>query len=171
MAIWDPQYETIDRERLGELQLARLRDMLARVRECVPLYRERLGVAGCESGDLTSLDDVAGLPFTEKTDFRDNYPYGLFAVPMGEVVEIHSSSGTTGKAVVGGYTRADSRDVGRARLAGSPSPPESTTATSPRSPSGTACSPAASACTTGCSEPAWRCCPSVPGTPRASSSS
>ena len=107
MAIWDPQHETIDREQLEELQLPRVRDMLARVYERVPFYRDKLGAAGFEPGDLTSLDDVADLPFTEKTDFRDNYPYGLFAVPMSEVVEIHSSSGTTGKAVVGGYTKAD----------------------------------------------------------------
>jgi phenylacetate-CoA ligase len=107
MAIWDPQHETIDRERLEELQLARLRDMLARVHDQVPFSRRRLDEAGFEPGDLKSLGDLAGLPFTEKTDFRDNYPYGLFAVPLSEVVEIHSSSGTTGKAVVGGYTRAD----------------------------------------------------------------
>ena len=74
----------------------------------------QLGDAGFEPGDLTSLDDLAGLPFTEKTDFRDNYPYGLFAVPMSEVVEIHSSSGTTGKAVVGGYTQGRPRDLDRA---------------------------------------------------------
>ena len=107
MAIWDPQHETIDREQLEELQLPRVRDMLARVYERVPFYRDKLGAAGFEPGDLTSLEGVADLPFTEKTDFRDNYPYGLFAVPMSEVVEIHSSSGTTGKAVVGGYTKAD----------------------------------------------------------------
>ena len=107
MAIWDAQHETIDRERLAELQFSRLGDMLARVYERVPFYREQLDAAGFEPGDLRSLDDVAGLPFTEKTDFRDNYPYGLFAVPMSEVLEIHSSSGTTGKAVVGGYTKAD----------------------------------------------------------------
>ena len=107
MAIWDRQNETIDREQLGALQLERLRGMLARVNERVPFYREQFAEAGFEPGDLKSLDDVAGLPFTEKTDFRDNYPFGLFAVPMSEVVEIHSSSGTTGKAVVGGYTKAD----------------------------------------------------------------
>ena len=107
MTIWDPQHETIDRERLEELQLARLRDMLARVYDRVPFYRQKLDAAGFAPGDLTSLDDLNRLPFTEKSDFRDNYPYGLFAVPLEEVVEIHSSSGTTGKAVVGGYTRAD----------------------------------------------------------------
>ena len=143
--------------------------MLARVYERVPFYREQLGAAGFEPGDFTTLDDLAGLPFTEKTDFRDNYPYGLFAVPMSEVVEIHSSSGTTGKAVVGGYTRAD-LETWTELVCRSPSPPASTTATSRRSPSGTACSPAASASATGCSAPAWRCYPSAPATPRASSS-
>ncbi len=116
MAIRDAQHETIDRERLEELQLRRLGAMLARIRERVPFYRSRLDDAGFEPGDLTSLDDVAGLPFTEKTDFRDNYPYGLFAVPMSEVVEIHSSSGTTGKAGRRRVHESRSRDLGRARL-------------------------------------------------------
>jgi phenylacetate-CoA ligase len=107
MAIWDPQHETMDRERVEALQLERLRTMLARVYERVPFYRAALDGAGFAPGDLSSLADLSRLPFTEKNDFRDAYPYGLFAVPLDEVVEIHSSSGTTGKAVVGGYTRAD----------------------------------------------------------------
>jgi phenylacetate-CoA ligase len=107
MAIWDPQHETMDRERLEELQLERLRALLVRVHDRVPFYRSALDASGFAPGDLTSLTDLGRLPFTEKNDFRDNYPYGLFAVPLDEVVEIHSSSGTTGKAVVGGYTRAD----------------------------------------------------------------
>lgn len=107
MAIWDVRHETIDRERLEELQLRRLGDMLARIHERVPFYRSQLDDAGFQPGDLTSLGDLNRLPFTEKTDFRDNYPSGLFAVPMDEVVEIHSSSGTTGRPVVGGYTQAD----------------------------------------------------------------
>ena len=107
MAIWDPQHETMDRERVEALQLERLRTMLARVYERVPFSRAALDGAGFAPGDLSSLDDLSRLPFTEKNDFRDAYPYGLFAVPLSEVVEIHSSSGTTGKAVVGGYTRAD----------------------------------------------------------------
>ncbi len=107
MAIWDVRHETIDRERLEELQLRRLGDMLARIHERVPFYRSQLDDAGFQPGDLTSLGDLDRLPFTEKTDFRDNYPSGLFAVPMDEVVEIHSSSGTTGRPVVGGYTQAD----------------------------------------------------------------
>ncbi|HTX69225.1 MAG TPA: phenylacetate--CoA ligase [Thermoleophilia bacterium] len=107
MAIWDLQHETMDRERIEELQLQRLQALLPRVYDKVPFYRAALDDAGFAPGDLTSLADLSRLPFTEKNDFRDNYPYGLFAAPLDEVVEIHSSSGTTGKAVVGGYTRAD----------------------------------------------------------------
>jgi phenylacetate-CoA ligase len=81
--------------------------MLARIHERVPFYRSGLDDAGFQPGDLSSLDDLRRLPFTDKSDFRDNYPCGLFAAPMSEVVEIHSSSGTTGKPVVGGFTRAD----------------------------------------------------------------
>jgi phenylacetate-CoA ligase len=107
MAIRDIQHETMDRERLEELQLRRLGAMLARIHERVPFYRSGLDDAGFQPGDLSSLDDLRRLPFTDKSDFRDNYPCGLFAAPMSEVVEIHSSSGTTGKPVVGGFTRAD----------------------------------------------------------------
>lgn len=107
MAVWDPTHECMDREQLARLQLERLRDLVARVRERVPFYRQRLAEAGVEPGDIRSLDDLRRLPFTEKNDFRDNYPYGLFAVPLREVVEVHSSSGTTGKPVVAGFTRRD----------------------------------------------------------------
>ena len=107
MTIWDAAHETMDRERLEVLQTERLRAMLARAYERVPFYRAALAGVGWEPGDDAGPAALAQLPFTEKHDFRDNYPYGLFAVPLDEVVEIHSSSGTTGKAVVGGYTRAD----------------------------------------------------------------
>jgi phenylacetate-CoA ligase len=107
MAIWDEQHESIDRDELQALQLKRLQGMVARLYECVPHYRAKLDGVGFAPGDLTSLDDLRALPFTEKTDFRDNYPCGLFAAPMDEVVEIHSSSGTTGKPVVCGFTKAD----------------------------------------------------------------
>jgi len=106
-AIWDEQHESIDRDELGALQLKRLQGMLARVYERVPLYRAKLDDVGFAPGDLTSLGDLRALPFTEKTDFRHSYPCGLFAVSMDEVVEIHSSSGTTGKPVVSGFTKAD----------------------------------------------------------------
>ncbi len=107
MTIWDPRHETIDREQLQALQVERLRATVARVHASVPFYRERLGAAGCEPGDLRSLDDLRRLPFTEKTDFRDNYPQGLFAAPLDEVVEVHASSGTTGVPVACGFTRRD----------------------------------------------------------------
>src|SRR5450759_1701966 len=107
MAIWDEQHESIDRDQLVALQLKRLQGMLARLYERVPHYRAKLNDVGFAPGDLKSLDDLRALPFTEKTAFRDNYPCGLFAVPMDEVVEIHSSSGTTGKPVVCGLTKAD----------------------------------------------------------------
>ena len=107
MTIWDPTHETIDRERLEALQLERLQDMLARIYERVPFYRRKLDDAGFQPGDVKSMDDLAALPFTEKYDFRDEYPTGLFAVPLDDVVEIHSSSGTTGKPVVCGFTAND----------------------------------------------------------------
>ena len=107
MTIWDAKHETIDRESLEALQYRRLDEMLARVYARVPFYRAQLDEAGFEPGSLSSLDDLRRLPFTEKNDFRDNYPCGLFATPMDEVLEIHSSSGTTGKPVVCGFTRND----------------------------------------------------------------
>ncbi len=107
MAIWDAEHECMDRERLEVLQAQRLRELTERVRERVPFYRERFAGAGFEPGDVTELDDILGLPFTEKTDFRREYPSGMFAVPGHEVVEVHSTSGTTGKPVVCGFTAAD----------------------------------------------------------------
>jgi phenylacetate-CoA ligase len=107
MTIWDARHETLDGERLRELQLARLRAMVDRVYARVPFYRGKLDEAGYRPGDLTGLDDLGRLPFTTKDDFRDNYPYGLFATPLDEVVELHSSSGTIGMPVVAGFTRDD----------------------------------------------------------------
>ena len=103
--VWDA-VETISREEMAALQLERLRHCVARVAASVPLYRERLGNAGA-AADVRSVEDMAGLPFTVKQDLRDNYPYGLFAVPMDEVVRLHASSGTTGKMTVVGYTAND----------------------------------------------------------------
>jgi phenylacetate-CoA ligase len=107
VTIWDAQHETMDREQLRRLQLQRLQGAVARVYERVPFYRDRLTALGLEPGDVRSLDDVRRLPFTTKNDFREQYPFGLFAAPMDEVLEVHSSSGTTGKPVVAGFTRAD----------------------------------------------------------------
>ncbi|HSB77262.1 MAG TPA: phenylacetate--CoA ligase [Candidatus Methylomirabilis sp.] len=105
--IWNDEFETLPREAMEALQLKRLRDMVDRVSATVPFYRRRLAEAGYKPGDLKNIEDIARLPFTTKDDLRDNYPFGLFAVPMERVVRIHASSGTTGKPTVVGYTRRD----------------------------------------------------------------
>ena len=106
MAIRDAA-ETMSRDEMAALQTDRLRRCVARVSTSVPLYRERLAAAGVGPGDIRSLDDLERLPFTVKQDLRDSYPYGMFAVPMSEVVRLHASSGTTGKMTVVGYTAND----------------------------------------------------------------
>ena len=105
--IHDPELETLDRERLRELQRERLRAVARYVYERIGLYRERFDEAGVEPDQIRSLDDLRRLPFTRKSDLRDHYPFGLFAVPREDVARIHGSSGTTGKPTVVGYTRAD----------------------------------------------------------------
>jgi len=99
--------ERLERRELERLQLERLRAVVARVADRVPRYRDRLRAAGVSPADVRSLDDLQRLPFTEKSDFRDTYPYGLLAVPLDRVVRVHASSGTTGKPTVVAYTRAD----------------------------------------------------------------
>ncbi len=99
--------ETMDREQLRELQSRRLREIVARNYHNVPFYKQKLDEAGITPEDIQSIDDIVKLPFTVKNDLRDNYPYGLFAVPKEELVRIHASSGTTGKQTVVGYTRKD----------------------------------------------------------------
>src|SRR6266705_946987 len=93
------------REQLRALQTERLRSLVAYVKRRVPVYRERL--ADVEPGDVASVDDLRGLPFTRKDDLRDTYPFGMFAVSRDEVARLHASSGTTGKLTVVGYTAAD----------------------------------------------------------------
>jgi phenylacetate-CoA ligase len=105
--IWDDEFETLPREAMAALQLKRLRDLVDRIAVSVPFYRKKLGEIGYRPGDLKSLADLSRLPFTTKDDLRENYPFGLFAVPMERVVRIHASSGTTGKPTVVGYTRRD----------------------------------------------------------------
>jgi phenylacetate-CoA ligase len=106
-AIWAAE-ETLPREELRALQLSRLRSTVARVLEAQPVGAERLRAAGIESAeDIRSLEDVAGVPFSLKSDLREHYPFGLFAVPREELVRMHASSGTHGKPTVVGYTRAD----------------------------------------------------------------
>ena len=104
---WNEKYECMSREALDELKLERLKQTVERVYYNVPHYRKAMQEKGVEPGDIQTLDDLSKLPFTVKTDLRDNYPYGLFAVPLSEIVRIHSSSGTTGKPIVVGYTRQD----------------------------------------------------------------
>jgi phenylacetate-CoA ligase len=105
--IWDEELETLPREALEALQLKRLMATAERVYATVPFYKKKFDEASIRPGDIKSLKDLKHLPFTMKLDLRDNYPFGLFAVPMEQVVRIHASSGTTGKQTVVGYTRRD----------------------------------------------------------------
>jgi len=105
--IWNEEFETLPREALEALQLKRLQNLLERVYANVPFYRHAFDKKGIKPEDIKSLKDLHKLPFTYKQDMRDNYPYGLFAVPREQVVRIHASSGTTGKPTVVGYTRRD----------------------------------------------------------------
>ncbi len=104
---FEPRYETMDRRELAQLQLERLQATLNRVAKNVPLYRKRFAELGIDPETFSDLADVRRLPFTTKADLRDAYPYGLFAVPLRDVVRLHASSGTSGKPVVAGYTRND----------------------------------------------------------------
>ncbi len=105
--IFNMQKETMPREEIEALQLRRLQDLCRRLYANVPFYRKRFDEVGMTAADVTSLRDLASLPFTEKQDMRNHYPYGLFAVPRENIVRIHASSGTTGKATVVGYTPRD----------------------------------------------------------------
>jgi phenylacetate-CoA ligase len=101
--------ETMERDSLDALRLERLRATADRLYLKVPFFRAKLDEVGFKPGDIKSLDDLHGFPFTTKDDLRDNYPFGLFAVPMRDIVRIHASSGTTGKPTVVGYTSGDIR--------------------------------------------------------------
>jgi phenylacetate-CoA ligase len=107
MPIWNAEYETMSRSSLEELQLRRLQSTVAWVYDNVDHYRAALDERSVRPKDIKSLGDIAKLPLTDKTTLRDTYPFGLFAVDMDDVVRIHSSSGTTGKPVVVGYTKGD----------------------------------------------------------------
>ena len=95
------------RQKMRELQSERLRELVQRVYNNVPFYQKKMDNAGVKPADIKSIDDISKLPFTSKQDLRDNYPFGLFAVPMKEIVRVHASSGTTGKPTTVGYTRND----------------------------------------------------------------
>ncbi len=107
MQIWNPIFECMDREELKRVQSERLAAAIDRVYHNVPFYRKKMQEKGLLPGDIKTIDDLKNLPFTNKQDLRDNYPFGLFATPMSEIVRIHASSGTTGKQTVVGYTRRD----------------------------------------------------------------
>jgi len=105
--IWNEKYECMPRGDMGELQLSRLKAIVHIVYDKIPFYKNSFDKAGVKPGDIKSLNDLAKLPFITKSDLREGYPFKMFAVPMRDIVRIHSSSGTTGKPVVAGYTRKD----------------------------------------------------------------
>jgi phenylacetate-CoA ligase len=105
--IWNPEYECMDRSALHDLQLRRLQMTVSWAYERVSHFRDQMEQRGVRPRDIKSLEDVRRLPFTDKTALRDTYPFGMFALPLEEVVRIHSSSGTTGKPIVVGYSRGD----------------------------------------------------------------
>lgn len=107
MNFWQPNIETMKRSDLQDLQLRRLKDAVKRAYDNVPFYHQKMKDLSMTPGDVTSLGDARALPETRKKDLRDNYPFGLFAVPKSEIVRVHASSGTTGKPTVVGYTAKD----------------------------------------------------------------
>ncbi|MBE5039661.1 phenylacetate--CoA ligase family protein [Ructibacterium gallinarum] len=105
--IWEKEIECCDHKKIEEIQLTRLRHMVEKAYCNVPFYQKKLDEAGVRPEDIKTLDDIKHIPFTTKTDMRDQYPFGLFAEPMKNISRIHASSGTTGKPVVAGYTKSD----------------------------------------------------------------
>ena len=103
---WNRRMETLSRNELAELQIKRLRETFQNAQN-VPFYKKRFAEIGICLKDLHSLDDIQKLPFTIKQDLREGYPFGFFAVPLRDVVRIHTTSGTTGKPTVVGYTKND----------------------------------------------------------------
>lgn len=107
LPIHNPKIECASREEIRAIQLEKLKKQVAYTYERVPYYREKMDAMGVKPEDIQTLDDVRKLPFTDKNALRETYPYGLFAVPLDEVVELHASSGTTGKPIVVGYNQHD----------------------------------------------------------------
>jgi phenylacetate-CoA ligase len=105
--IYNEEFETLPREAIEALQLKRLQQVVSRVYHTVGFYKKAFDEAGMTPEDVKTLDDLKRLPFTNKQDLRDNYPFGLFSVPMTNIVRLHASSGTTGKPTVVGYTKRD----------------------------------------------------------------
>ena len=107
MKYWDEKFETMPEEEMKKFQLEHLKKTLKWVYEKIPFYKKKFDEKGVKPEDLKNLKDLYKFPFTVKTDLRDNYPFGLCAVPLADVVRIHASSGTTGKPITGPYTAND----------------------------------------------------------------
>lgn len=105
--IWNRHFETMTRQHMRKVQSERLQETVERVYYNVPFYRAKMQEAGLGPEHIQTVDALKHLPFTTKQDLRDNYPFGLFAVPMSEIIRLHASSGTTGKPTVVGYSRRD----------------------------------------------------------------
>ena len=103
---WNEKIETLKKKDLEALQLKRLKKTVAQVQK-VEFYRKKLHEAGASQGNIKTLEDIRRIPFTKKQDLREGYPFGFFAVPLSKVVRIHTTSGTTGKPTVVGYTKND----------------------------------------------------------------
>ena len=105
--IWNKEMECADRKTIRQLQLERLKHTVAYCYDNVPHYKKKLDEIGLKPEHIKTLKDLQKLPFTTKDDLRENYPYGMFAVPMKQIVRVHGSSGTTGNPTIVGYTRHD----------------------------------------------------------------
>ncbi|MDR0347153.1 MAG: phenylacetate--CoA ligase, partial [Coriobacteriales bacterium] len=105
--IYNPAFECASREEIRAVQLGLIQEQVAWAYERVPWYRERFDSIGLLPGDIKTHEDICRIPFTEKSALREQYPYGLFAVPIDQIIRLHSSSGTTGKPIVVGYTKDD----------------------------------------------------------------
>ena len=105
--MYDPKAETMSRAEIADLQLAKLKHIVNYAYENVKMYRDKFDAIGLRPEHIVTLKDIEKIPYTTKDDLRENYPFGLFAVPMKKIIRLHASSGTTGKPIVGGYTRRD----------------------------------------------------------------
>lgn len=105
--MYDPKAETMSRAEIADLQLAKLKHIVNYAYENVKMYRDKFDAIGLKPEHIKTLKDIEKIPYTTKDDLRENYPFGLFAVPMKKIIRLHASSGTTGKPIVGGYTRRD----------------------------------------------------------------
>ena len=105
--IWNQEAETLPRDQLEKLQLQRLQEIVERVYHTVPFYKKMFDERGLKPSAFKSLQDLSKLPFTTKQDLRDNYPFGMLAVPLEKIVRVHATSGTTGKPTVGPYSAKD----------------------------------------------------------------